>query len=300
LVKLLVREDGAMATPSALDLLWGTPPQPRRGPKPSLSRERIVTEAITLADTEGLPSLSMQHLAERLGCAKMALYRYVPGKAELVALMVDAAIGEPPSAPGLPAGLGGAAGAGGAGEASGAAGAGGAGEASGVAGADGAGEAAESGGTSEAGWRVVLREWAITIFGRYRAHPWSIEATTGARPTGPHEMAWLESALAALAGTGLTGAERLDAVVLLNGHVRSLVQVTAAAQQDLEGEIARQIGTAVSTHADRYPQVVAAFADGPGPSGRDNALDFGIDRILDGLAALIAERAAGSQPTGGR
>src|ERR1700759_2264183 len=86
-----------MATPSALDLLWGTPARPRRGPKPSLTRERIVTAAIALADAEGLASLSMQHLAEQLGCAKMALYRYVPGKAELVALMIDEAIGEPPS-----------------------------------------------------------------------------------------------------------------------------------------------------------------------------------------------------------
>src|ERR1700759_3627771 len=101
-----------MATPSALDLLWGTPARPRRGPKPSLPRERIVTAAIALADAEGLASLSMQHLAEQLGCAKMALYRYVPGKAELVALMIDEAIGEPPPAPGQPDGRDGAAGAG--------------------------------------------------------------------------------------------------------------------------------------------------------------------------------------------
>jgi AcrR family transcriptional regulator len=238
-----------MATPSALDLLWGTPQRPRRGPKPSLSRDRIVAEAIALADAEGLASLSMQNLAERLGCAKMALYRYVPGKAELVALMIDEAIGDPPPAPDQPAG------------------------------------------TDEAGWRGVLREWARTIYRRYRAHPWSIEATTGARPNGPHEMAWLESALTALAGTGLTGAERLDAVVLLNGHVRSLVQVAPPGQEDLEGEMARQALVALSAHADRYPQVMAAFAEGPGPGGRDNALDFGIDRILDGLGALIAERA---------
>jgi Tetracyclin repressor-like, C-terminal domain len=166
-------------------------------------------------------------------------------------------------------------------------------------GAGGVGEVAKSDGTSEAGWRVVLREWAITIFGRYRAHPWSIEATTGARPNGPHEMAWLERALAALAGTGLTGAERLDAVVLLNGHVRSLAQVAPPGQEDLEEEMTRQALAALSAHADRYPQVMAAFSDGPGPAGRNNALDFGIDRILDGLAALIAERAAGTQSTGG-
>ncbi len=252
-----------MAAPTAFDLLWGTPQRPRRGPKPSLSLERIVTEAIALADAEGLANLSMQHLAERLGCAKMALYRYVPGKAELVALMLDAGLGDPPSAPpaesarARPASV----------------------------------APGQSAAPGEEPWRAILRLWATTIFGRYRAHPWAIEASAGSRPTGPHELAWMETALAALAGTGLTGPERLDAVVLLNGHVRSLVQVTSGGD-DLEAEIARQIGAVVSAYPDRYPQVLAAFAGSPQPAGRDNALDFGIGRILDGLAALIATRSA--------
>jgi AcrR family transcriptional regulator len=245
-----------MAAPTALDLLWGTSDRPRRGPRPSLSLERIVTEAISLADAEGLASLSMQHLAERLGCAKMALYRYVPGKSELVALMVDAALGDPPEPPA---------------------------------------QATRTGQTPAPGdqsWRAVLRLWATTIFARYRLHPWAIDATTGARPTGPHEMAWMETALAALAGTGLTGPERLDAVALLNGHVRSLVQVTPVGQHDLEAEMVRQIGAALAANPDRYPQVLAAFSESPTPAGRNNALDFGIDRILAGLAALIATRSA--------
>lgn len=251
-----------MSAPTALDLLWGNPQRPRRGPKPSLSLERIVAEAIAHADAEGLANLSMQHLAERLGCAKMALYRYVPGKAELVALMVDAALGDPPQPPAQTRQTG---------------------------------QMAKTGQTAAPGeqpWRAVLRLWTTAIFARYRAHPWAIEATVGARPTGPHEMAWLETALAALADTGLTGPERLDAVVLLNGHVRSLVQVTADGQEDLEAEITRQVGAALSAHPDRYPQVLAAFSDSPQPAGRDNALHFGIDRILDGLAALIAARSA--------
>lgn len=245
----------AAAPPTAVDLLWGTRQQPRRGPKPSLSLERIVTEAIALADAEGLANLSMQHLAERLGCAKMALYRYVPGKAELVALMVDAGLGDPPQLPAQTT------------------------------------QAGPTAAPAEQPWRTVLRLWATTIFGRYRAHPWAIEATAGPRPVGPHEMAWLETALTALAGTGLTGAERLDAVVLLNGHVRSLVQV-APAGQDLEAEIARQVGAVVSANPDRYPQVLAAFSDSSPPAGHASALHFGIDRILDGLAALIAARSA--------
>jgi hypothetical protein len=38
--------------------------------------------------------------------------------------------------------------------------------------------------------------------------------------------------------------------------------------------------------------VLAAFSGSSQPAGRDNALHFGIDRILDGLAALIAARSA--------
>jgi hypothetical protein len=40
----------------------------------------------------------------------------------------------------------------------------------------------------------------------------------------------------------------------------------------------------------RYPRTIAAFTESGPPGARDNALDFGIDRILDGLGVLIASR----------
>src|SRR5580692_12477089 len=123
-----------MAAPTALDLLWGTRERPRRGPRPSMSLDRIVTEAISLADAEGLASLSMQRLAERLGCAKMALYRYVPGKAELEALMLDAALGAAPE----------------------------------PAATDPASGDDED---DDERWRAQLRAWAMTMFERMLAHP---------------------------------------------------------------------------------------------------------------------------------
>src|SRR5262249_12514048 len=55
--------------------------------------------AIEMAETDGLASVSMARLAERLGCATMALYRHVSSKDELHALMTDAAPGAPPSLP---------------------------------------------------------------------------------------------------------------------------------------------------------------------------------------------------------
>ncbi|MBH0775995.1 TetR/AcrR family transcriptional regulator [Nocardia bovistercoris] len=88
-----------MPPPTTVELLWGTRQRPKRGPKPALTLESIVAAAIALADAEGLANLSMQRLAERLGFTKMSLYRYVPGKAELTALMLDAGLGAPPDLP---------------------------------------------------------------------------------------------------------------------------------------------------------------------------------------------------------
>ena len=56
-----------------------------------------------VADGEGLAAVSMSRVATELGTAPMSLYRYVTAKDELLALMVDAAYGPPPSGP-LPAG----------------------------------------------------------------------------------------------------------------------------------------------------------------------------------------------------
>lgn len=88
-----------MSTPDAESLLWGRRPAPGRGRKPSLSVDGIVAEAIALADAEGLPGLSMPRLADKLGCGVMTLYRYIPGKDELVALMMDTCLGDPPAIP---------------------------------------------------------------------------------------------------------------------------------------------------------------------------------------------------------
>ncbi|WP_345430151.1 TetR/AcrR family transcriptional regulator [Actinoallomurus vinaceus] len=77
-----------------MELLWGVQARPRRGPKPRLTIERITQAAIEVADEEGLGALAMRRVAERLGVGAMSLYTYVPGKAELLDLMVDAVCGE--------------------------------------------------------------------------------------------------------------------------------------------------------------------------------------------------------------
>jgi AcrR family transcriptional regulator len=77
------------------ELLWSEQPRPGRGRPAALSRERIVAEAVAIADAEGLQKVSMKHLAERLGSGVMSLYRHVPGKDELVILMYDSLMAGP-------------------------------------------------------------------------------------------------------------------------------------------------------------------------------------------------------------
>jgi AcrR family transcriptional regulator len=72
-----------------LELLWDTGKRPSRGPKPGLTLERIVETAVEVADRDGLGAVSMRRIATELGTGAMSLYRYVPGKAELLDLMLD-------------------------------------------------------------------------------------------------------------------------------------------------------------------------------------------------------------------
>jgi AcrR family transcriptional regulator len=223
-------------------LLWPGSSVTRRGPKPRLTLDEIVDAGIRIADTEGLAAVSMQHVADGIGATKMSIYRYVPSKAELTALMLDRRLGEPPSS--------------------------------------------QSG---DSGWRSGLQEWAVQIHRRFSAAPWLLELAVGARVIGPNELAWLECGLAALAEAPLSGGEKLDALAVLSGHVRSLVQ-----QQIITGETEEAIATLmteiIKSNALRFPLTAEAFGDTGSMNDRDQALAFGIDRILDGIETLIDER----------
>src|SRR6185437_14930229 len=121
------------------DFFWAQRPRPTRGPKPALTLDQIAEAGIAIADAEGLAAVSMQRVAADLGYTKMALYRYVPGKAELVAAMLERYMGEPPELPAT-------------------------------------------------GWRAALTAWAEALLARFEGHAWSLEATTGRRAVGPHEV----------------------------------------------------------------------------------------------------------------
>ncbi len=78
----------------SFDLLWGDHAPASRGPKPALTLEQIARVGMVIGDEQGLAAISMRAVAERLGFTTMSLYRYVPGKTDLLAVILETAIGD--------------------------------------------------------------------------------------------------------------------------------------------------------------------------------------------------------------
>ncbi|WP_081972601.1 TetR/AcrR family transcriptional regulator [Leptolyngbya sp. KIOST-1] len=63
-------------------------------PDRPLSRERILAEAMVLADRGGLEALSMRKLAEALGVKAMSLYNHIANKDDLIDSLIDRVVSE--------------------------------------------------------------------------------------------------------------------------------------------------------------------------------------------------------------
>ena len=229
--------------PRGVRLLWGADVRPTRGPRPTLRLDHIVRTAIDIVDSEGLSVLSMQRLASELGVGTMSLYRYVPGKAELVALMLDTVIADPPR-------------------------------------------------LDPRNWRRALQRWANGNRDIFISHPWTFPIIAGPRVLGPNETAWAEAALRAISRTGLPPTTMFEVVILLNSYVRGAVQLAlggvdgaGADEPPFDPRLMEQTG-----QLDRYPLLVGLLsAVAPDDHGMndDEQFEFGLQRVLDGIAALI-------------
>lgn len=84
-----------------LALLWAEPSAAprRRGPARSVTVSQVVDAALLVADEHGLPAVTIRTVAERVGVSTMSVYTYVPGKPELLDLMVDARYARMPREP---------------------------------------------------------------------------------------------------------------------------------------------------------------------------------------------------------
>ncbi|MEU6076551.1 TetR/AcrR family transcriptional regulator [Micromonospora sp. NPDC047074] len=159
------------------------------------------------------------------------------------------------------------------------------------------------------GWRPALARWARANMVAIHRHPWIRQVPVSGPPLGPNGVRWMEQGLAALRGTGLNAAERLSAIMLVNGYARYWATLTvdmteAAARRQLSPD---DVGVhywqqlARLTRHGPYPairELLAEEADGGAETagGEEEEFEaewrFSLDRILDGIEVLIRSRTA--------
>jgi AcrR family transcriptional regulator len=237
--------------PGSLQRLWDRAAR-ANGPRRSLSLERIVDAAIEIADTEGLSALSMARLAERLGSAPMSLYRHVASKEELYDFMIDAA-------------------------------------------------ARESSVAATDDWRAGFAEWIADLMALYRRHPWILQLPLTRPPLDPGQLDWLERGLQIPQSTPLTMAEKVGIVLTLLEYARGHAAIAnSLAGADASFGLPLPYGRLLAQLVDeaRFPMLTAAISAGAFElqsvdSGADlqDDFQFGLNLILDGVAALIHSRA---------
>ncbi|MEV4482080.1 TetR/AcrR family transcriptional regulator [Micromonospora coxensis] len=246
----------------SLALLWRTREKTSRKGG-DLSVERIVRAAIEVADAEGLAALSMRRVAERLGVGTMSLYTHVPGKGELLDVMLDTVYGETARPQDV-----------------------------------------------DGGWRGRLEQIARENWALYLRHPWLLQVATTRPPLGPNVTAKYEYELRAVEGVGLTDLEMDAVITLLDGYVHGAVRgaVEAAQAAQRTGMTDEQWWRAHAPYLEkvmdpqRFPTAArvgtAAGQEYQGPSDPARAFEFGLARVLDGVAVLIGERRGGAGPAG--
>lgn len=214
----------------------------------ALTLGRIVEAAVAVADGEGLAALSMRRVAAELGVATMSLYRHVADKDDLLVRMMDTVIAGHP----LPA-------------------------------------------APPPGWREPLELAARQLWGVFRAHPWLAPALSMTRPQLiTSALSYSEWGLSALHRNGLDLQTAFTAHLMLLNYIRGLA-VNLEAEREAEAQSGLDSEEWMDT---QEPEVVASFGEGPYPMlallaergydfGLDDLFEFGLQRLLDGLAPLL-------------
>ncbi|WP_330237559.1 TetR/AcrR family transcriptional regulator C-terminal domain-containing protein [Streptomyces sp. NBC_00525] len=220
-------------------------------PRHGLNRDRVVRAAIALVDAEGLAALSMRRVATDFGVSTMALYRHVPSKGELVRLMSETVFnGEPP-------------------------------------------------GARPRGWRAQLEREIRWVWGLYRRHPWLARAMSAlTRPmASPHAMRYAERVLSALQGVGLTPTQVIHTHLALLGYAQGIaaaVELETQAWQETgmtpeEWMASNEARMAMIQTTGSYPILSTLFAQEDFDLELDALFEFGLARMLDGVASLIEQ-----------
>ncbi len=231
------------------ELLWDDRSQPTRGPKAGFTPDDVVQAAVGIADAAGLAAVTMHAVAATLGLTTMALYRYFPNKETLLDAIVDAGMGRPP-------------------------------------------QAIEPRGA----WREDVAHWARAKRAMLCARPWLAELPFVAAPHGPNWLRWLEALLDALAQTGLRAADLGEMLSVIDGYTRgasdtaiSLASARARGTSDeaWAAAVGADLGRAIGDQ--RFP-TFSALLTSPStgqPRTADKSFDFGLTRVLDGIALYV-------------
>lgn len=242
-----------------LALLWRDPSRareraPRKG-RTDLTADRVIAAAIEVADAEGLAALSMRKVADHLGVGTMSLYTHVPGKAELLDVMLDTVYKEPWTSAETPE-----------------------------------------------GWRARVELIARDNLAMYRRHPWILQVAVSRPPLGPGTLGKYEHELSALDGIGLTDLEMDNVLTLLaayvHGAARGVIEAERAAHEtgmtDEQWWKAHEPFLAAVGDFSGYPlagRVGTASGETYNAAGDPaGAFEFGLARLLDGIAVLIEGR----------
>ncbi|MBG6137911.1 TetR/AcrR family transcriptional regulator [Longispora fulva] len=255
----------------SMELLWGVQDKPRRGPKPKLTVARITAAAVAIADAEGLDVLTMRKVGDALGVTAMSLYNYVPGKGELLDLMLDSVYAELATGDDERVAVGAEPAPGGAGTAPGAAG----------------------------DWRTRLERVARDNRALYLRHPWLLRVASSRPVLGPHTIAKYERELGAVDGLGLTDIEMDLLVQLVNDYVHGAVRgavedaqalgstgITDQEWWEANGPLLERV-----FDAERFP-LAARVGSASGEEYQaahdpSRAFEFGLRVLLDGVAATL-------------
>jgi AcrR family transcriptional regulator len=243
------------------DIKRGRPHPPRRAG--ALSRREIVRAAIGVADAEGADAVSMRRIARELHAGTMSLYWHVASKEELLDLMIDAIEGEA--------------------------------------------EAPEPSGD----WRADLAATAHATRSALLRHQWVVNFLAARPPTGPSALRNIERSLGTLDGLGLDMQTAVTILTTLATYVVGSVvrefqeRCTERHQAELAashtGEELADLVAAFRERArgtGRYPHLVAMMDAGVDPDAagtRDARFEFGLECLLDGVAARVTQPAAAAR-----
>lgn len=148
-------------------------------------------------------------------------------------------------------------------------------------------------------WRRWLTAWAHAYREALLRHPWILQVPITEPPLAPHQTAWLEQGLQALAHTGLSEQQKLSSMLLVDVFVRGQTQLTLGIAPPQPGGGERPVDPyplrlRQLVDEERFPAVTAALESGSLEDDTDfgpDEFEFGLTTVLDGIEQLVTRLA---------